>query len=147
MSSQSTDRRRKFRQAAFVYLHVGILYEAGVWSLRGTGLLPADRGPIWLWLLMGAAIVAVVFWGLWSWRNAWFARAVWALHALRLPALLEGAFLGNASAGSAAAPSSGAGAAATAGAGAEALPPSAYLVALVVVLVNLAFLARAGWDL
>jgi NAD(P)-dependent dehydrogenase (short-subunit alcohol dehydrogenase family) len=33
------------------------------------------------------------------------------------------------------------------GGAAEALPPSAYLAALVVVLVNLAFLARAGWDL
>lgn len=145
MSSLSTQRRRKFRQAAFVYLHVGILYEAGVWSLRGTGLLPADRGPIWMWLLMGAAIVAVVFWGLWSWRNAWFARAVWALHALRIPTLLEGAFLQDAGgAGPGPSPAAGGDAAAAA---AEALPPSAYLAALVVVLVNLAFLARAGWDL
>lgn len=144
MSSLSTQRRRKFRQAAFVYLHVGLLYEAAVWSMRGTGLLPTERGPVWMWLLVGAAIVAVVFWGLWSWRNAWFARAVWALHALRLPALVEGAFLGDGVGAEAAGASPGA--AAPAGAAAE-LPPSFYLTALVVVLVNLAFLARAGWDL
>lgn len=138
MSSLSTQRRRKFRQAAFVYLHVGLLYEAAVWSMRGTGLLPTERGPVWMWLLVGAAIVAVVFWGLWSWRNAWFARAVWVLHALRLPTLVEGAFLGDGVGAEAAGASPGA---------AAELPPSFYLTALVVVLVNLAFLARAGWDL
>jgi len=119
-------RASRFRQAAFVYLHVGLLYEAAVWELARSGALPAGRGPVWVWLLLGAAIVAGVFWGLWSWQNRWFARAVWALHALRLPALLGGAFLPDAGAR---------------------LPTSFYLVALVVVLVNLGFLARAGWDL
>lgn len=71
-------------------------------------------------------MVAFVVWGLWSWQNAWFARVVWALHALRLPALVEGGFLP----------------------GAEArLPERFYVAALVVVLVNLWALARAGWDL
>lgn len=119
-------RSRKFRQAAFAYLHVGLLYEAGVWAVYQAGALPADRGPVWVWLLIGAGILAVVIWGLWSWQNRWFARIIWALHALRLPALVEGAFL----------PAAGA-----------RLPPSFYLTALVVVVVNLAFLARAGWDL
>ncbi len=119
-------RRAKYRQAAFVYLHVGLLYEAAVWSMAGAGVLPAGRGPVWVWLAVGAAIVAFVFWGLWSWRNRWFARAIWALHALRLPALIEGAFF----------PAAGA-----------SLRPAFYLVALAVVLVNLGFLARAGWDL
>lgn len=127
MTTAATQRSDRFRQAAFAYLHVGLLYEAAVWSMWGSGLLPQGRGPVWLWLLVGAAIVAVIFWGLWSWQNAWFARAVWALHALRLPALLEGAFLGAG--------------------GADGLSPSFYLTALVVVVVNLAFLARAGWDL
>lgn len=127
MTAGADQRSAKFRQAAFVYLHVGLLYEAAVWSLWGAGLLPEGRGPIWLWLLAGAAILGVVFWGLWSWRNAWFARAVWALHALRLPALIDGTFLREP--------------------GAEGLPAAFYGAALTVVLVNLGFLARAGWDL
>lgn len=117
---------RKYRQAAFVYLHVAILYEAAVYVLWRSGEMPGERGPIWLWLLMGAAIVAVVFWGLWSWRNRWFARAVWALHALRVPWAVEGLVLPAA---------------------ALSLPRSAYALALVAILLNLAFLARAGWDL
>lgn len=116
----------KFRQAAFVYLHVGILYEASVWVMWRNGLLPEDRGPVWLFLLLGAGILAVVFWGLWSWRNVWFARGIWALHALRLPALIDGSFFPAEDAG---------------------LPGRFYLTALVVVLVNLWMLARAGWDL
>lgn len=119
-------RERKFRQAAFVYLHVGILYEAAVWVLHTRGTLPEGRGPIWVWLAFGAGIVAVVFWGLWWKRSVWLARVVWGLHALRLPALIEGAFLPREAA---------------------TLPSSFYLTALVVVLFNLAMLARAGWDL
>lgn len=124
--SDRTPLARKFRQAAFAYLHVGLLYEAGVFALWRAGELPAGRGPAWVWLLVGAAIVGVIVWGLWSWRNVWLARGIWALHALRLPALISGAFL----------PEEGA-----------TLPPALYLTALVVVVINLAFLARAGWDL
>jgi hypothetical protein len=120
------DRARKFRQAAFVYLHVGILYLAAVWVVASEGLLPGERGPLWLWLLFGVAITAVVFWGLWSWQNVWLARLIWALHALRLPALIGGAFFP---------------------AGDAALGPPFYSTALAVVLVNLWMLARAGWDL
>lgn len=119
-------RARKFRQAAFTYLHVGLLYEAAVIALWREGLAPATRGPIPLWLVLGAAIVGLVFWCLWSWQNRWVARGVWALHALRLPALLSGAFLPAAD---------------------PTLPPSFYMTALVVVVVNLWMLARAGWDL
>lgn len=121
-----TARCRKFRQAAFVYLHVGLLYEAAVWVMARRGLMPEGRGPVWIWLLMGAAIVAAIFWGLWSKQSVWLARIVWGLHALRLPALLEGAFFPSPEA---------------------AIPPTGYLTALVVVLVNLWMLARAGWDL
>lgn len=123
---ESDARERKFRQAAFVYLHVGILYEAGVWILWQRGVVGDERGPVGLYLLLGAGILAVIFWGLWSWRNRWFARAVWAAHALRVPALVEGSFLPV--------PDSS-------------LPSSFYLTALSVVLVNLWMLARAGWDL
>lgn len=119
-------RARKFRQAAFVYLHVGILYESGVFVMAREGLLPTTRGPAALWLVFGAIITAVVFAGLWRWQNAWFARVIWALHALRLPALLGGAFFRDPAA---------------------TVPPSLYLAAIPVVLVNLWMLARAGWDL
>jgi hypothetical protein len=119
-------RARRFRQAAFAYLHVGILYEFAVLEVARAGLLPGGRGPLWLWLVIGAAIVAVIFWGLWSRQLVWLARLVWVAHALRLPALISGAFF----------PAEGA-----------AIPPSFYLMALVVVLLNLWMLARAGWDL
>lgn len=119
-------RVRKFRQAAFVYLHVGLLYEFAVWVLWQRGLLPEGRGPVWLYLVLGAGIVAFVFWALWSWRNVWFARIVWALHSLRLPAVIEGAFFPRPDAS---------------------VPPGLYLTALGAVLVNLWMLARAGWDL
>jgi hypothetical protein len=124
--AERSARSRKLRQAAFAYLHVGVLYESAVLVMAQRGLLPAERGPVWLWLAIGAVIVAVIFWGLWFKELVWLARIVWALHALRLPALIGGAFF----------PAAGA-----------AIPPSFYMVALVVVLVNLWMLARAGWDL
>ena len=119
-------RARKFRQAAFWYLHVGLLYEAAVYAMWQNGLVNPMRGPILLWLLLGAAIVALVFWGLWFRQSVWLARCIWALHALRLPGMIEGAFLSGADA---------------------ALPPGFYLTALVVIVINLWMLARAGWDL
>ena len=121
-------REAKFRQAAFVYLHVAILYEVAAIVMWRRGMLPATRmmGPAWPWLLIGGLVGLAVFVGLLRWRNAWFARAIWALHALRLPALVEGAFFRNEPLG---------------------LPPSFYLTAIVVVMINLWMLARAGWDL
>jgi len=119
-------RALKFRQSAFVYLHVGILYELTVLVLWQQGILPTDRGPVAIWLVLGAAIVGLVFWGLWTWQNRWFARIIWAIHGMRLPALIGGAFFPAATA---------------------ALPESFYLTALIVVLINLWMLARAGWDL
>lgn len=119
-------RQTKFRQAAFVYLHVAILYEAAAWVMLREQMLPARIGPPALWLVVGALFAAAVFAGLYLWQNTWFARAVWALHGLRLPALINGAFF--------------------AGPGAR-LPSAFYLTAIVVVMVNLWMLARAGWDL
>lgn len=121
-----TARERKLRQAAFVYLHVGLLYEYAVFAMARRGLLPMERGPAWLWLVLGALVVAVIFWALWWRRSVWVARLVWVAQGLRIPALVSGAFFP--------------------GAGSR-LPPSFYLTALVVVLVSLWMLARAGWDL
>ena len=119
-------RTAKFRQAAFVYLHVAILYEAAAYAMLRSGSLPTRFGSPWLWLVAGAVVAGIVFVGLYRWRNVWFARVVWALHGLRLPALVGGAFF--------------------AGPGAVA-PPAFYVTAIVVVVINLWMLARAGWDL
>jgi hypothetical protein len=119
-------RTTKFRQAAFVYLHVAILYEAAAYAMWRAGRLPHTRlGPAWLWLLLGAVVAVLVFAALLHWQNAWFARVVWAVHGLRLPSLVHGAFF--AAAGS--------------------LPPAFYLTAIVAVMINLWMLARAAWDL
>ena len=121
------DLSRKFRQAAFAYLHVGLLYEYAVYAFWRQGLLENVPGHPLAWLALGAAIVAGVVWGLWSWQNRWFARVIWAIHGLRLPALVEGAFLR--------APGEGR------------VPPEFYLFAIIVIVVNLWMLARAAWDL
>lgn len=123
-----TPRARKFRQAAIVYLHVGLVYEFAVFAFWRRGVISPER-HVWLWLLVGALVVASVVWGLWRWQNAWFARTIWALHALRLPWLIEHAFFQTAPAQAT-----------------MTVPASFYLAAIAVVLVNLWMLARAGWD-
>lgn len=119
---------RKFRQAAFIYLHVGLLYEFAVFALWRAGHLEDAPGNAAVWLGLGAVIVAVVFWGLYFRQNRWLARVVWAIHGLRLPALFDGAFLREPGVG-------------------NLVPPSFFLLAIAVVVVNLWMLARAGWDL
>lgn len=120
-------RAVKFRQAAFVYLHVAILYEVAAYVMWRRNLMPATRlGPAWLWLLLGAVVALAIFVGLYRFQSIWLARVVWALHGLRLPTLVNGAFF---------APEP------------HVAPPSFYLTAIVVVSVNLWMLARAGWDL
>lgn len=124
-------RTRKYRQAAIAYLHVGILYEAAVFVFWRQGILPEARGPAWVWLLLGALLAGLISYALWRWQHRWLALTIWALHALRLPALIEGAFFARAHTG----------------VDVALVPASFYLTALVVVIVNLAFLARAGFDL
>lgn len=120
-------RAVKFRQAAFVYLHVAILYEAAAYAMWRAGRLPHTRlGPPALWLVLGAVVAGLVFVGLLRWQHPTFARVVWLVHGLRLPALVHGAFFAGAS---------------------PVAPPAFYLAALVAVMINLWMLARAGWDL
>jgi hypothetical protein len=122
----TTPRETKYRQAAFTYLHVAILYEAAVYAAWGRDLLPTRFGPPWMWMLIGAAVAGAVFLGLLRWRNPWFARAIWVVHGMRLPALIDGAFF----------------------AGAQARLGSAfYILAIIIVVINLWMLARAAWDL
>ena len=118
------ERARKFRQAAIVYLHYAVLYEIGAWVLWQRGLFPETRGPEAVWFLAGAAVAGLVTWALWWGRWAWFAHALWVLLALRLPTLIEGAFLGG---------------------GVE-IPSGLYLAAALVVLVTMGAVARAAWD-
>jgi hypothetical protein len=120
-------RTVKFRQAAFVYLHVAMLYEAAAYAMWRAGLLPYSRmGPPWLWLILGGVVAFAVFLGLLRWQNVLFTQVIWLVHSLRLPALVHGAFF----------------------AGMQApIPRAFYLTAIVVVVVNLWMLARAAWDL
>lgn len=126
-----TPRETKFRQAAIAYLHVGILYEAAVFVFWRQGILPEARGPAWLWLLIGAVLAGLISYALWRWQHTWLALLIWALQLLRLPALIEGAFFARAHTG----------------VDVAVIPSSFYLTALIVVLINLALLARAGFDL
>ena len=120
------NRAEKFRQSAFAYLLVGVLYEGAAYAMWRRDILPTGRGPGWLWMLIGAAIVAVVFWGLWKWQNVWFARVIWVIHALRVPTLIGHAFFPAVD---------------------QQIAPSFYLTALVVVVANLWMLGRAAWDI
>jgi hypothetical protein len=128
MPVDAGSRDTKFRQAAFTYLHVAILYEASAYVMMRRGLLPTTRmGPGWLWLVLGAVVALAIFAGLYRWRSVWLARIVWAVHGLRLPSLINGAFF----------------------AGGDNRPVSSgfYVAAIVAVMINLWMLARAGWDL
>lgn len=120
-------RERKFRQAAWVYLHVGILYEAAAYSMVKAGAMPTGGwGPPTAWLVAGALVALGVFWALLRWRNPWFARAIWVFWILRLPTLMEGAFFR--------------------GTDGE-IATSLYAMGIVVAVINLGFLARAAWDI
>ena len=128
MVEHSTSRATKFRQAAFVYLHFGILYEAGAYTMWRLGLLPNTRfgGPPGAWLIVGALVAGAVFYALLRWQNAWFARVIWLVGAGRLPSLIHFAFV-------------------TTDTGV--LAPSLYLTAIVASVINMWMLARAAWDL
>jgi hypothetical protein len=122
----SEAQRRKLRQAAFVYLHLGVLYESAVFVMARRGLLGDRLGTPLLWLFAGSVIVAGVFWALWSRQSVWVARGIWLLGLFRIPTLIASAFFPLATAR---------------------VSPGFYVVALLVVLVNAWILARAGWDL
>ncbi|HUL01867.1 MAG TPA: hypothetical protein VLV16_01410 [Gemmatimonadales bacterium] len=118
-------RTRKFRRAAFVYLHVAILYEAAVYAMWRHGVLPDSRGPVWVWLILGAVVAGAVFLGLLRWQNVILARIIWVIHAMRLPSLISSAFIATVQSD---------------------LTRGFYVTAIVVVTINLWMLASAGWD-
>ncbi len=118
-------RDQKFRQAAIFYLLVGVVYEAAVFVAWRQGFAPVDRGPVWLWLIVGAVMLGLIVWGLWSWRNVWLPRVLWAFNAARLPFLIGSAYVPTIE---------------------RQFTPDYYQLQTVLVLINLWMLARAGWD-
>lgn len=128
MTASEIARARKFRQAAFVYLHVAVLYEAAAFAMWRADLLPATRmlGPGWVWMIFGAIVGGAIFVALLRWQNVIFARVLWALHGMRLPALISYAFFSTVE---------------------GAMTRAFYITAIVVVMINLWMLARAAWDL
>src|SRR5215470_17749082 len=86
-------RAQKFRQAAIAYLHVIVLYEAFAYRELKDGLMPTNHGPPLVWMVAGAVIGGLIVWGLWHSQNVWLARLVWLVHGLRLPAMIENAFI------------------------------------------------------
>ena len=118
-------RARKFRQAAFVYLHVALLYEYAAYAMWQSGLMPLGFGRPEFWLLAGAVVGFAAFAGLYWWQNVWLARVLWIVHGLRLPTLIDGAFFR----------------------GEGGIAPSFYILAIIVVVINLWMLARAAWDI
>jgi hypothetical protein len=128
MTASEIARARKFRQAAFVYLHVAILYEAAAIAMWRADMLPASRmlGSGWVWLVLGAVVGGAIFVGLLRWQNVIFARIVWLVHGMRLPSLISYAFISTVE---------------------GAMTRAFYITAIVVVTINLWMLARAAWDL
>ena len=126
----SPARALKYRQAAFVYLHFGILYEAGAYVMYRQDLLPSNAAfgpPPWVWVfILGPAIAGAFFVALLLRPSPWLAGILWLIGAGRLPTLIHGAFV-------------------TADSGP--LAPSLYVTALVVSVINMWMLARAAWDL
>ena len=118
-------RAEKFRQAAFVYLHVAVLYEAAAYVMWTEGMIPARFGPPVAWLVIGGLVGVVIFVALLRWHNPWLARVLWGLNVLRLPAMIRNAFFAETAAA----------------------VPAFYVMAIVVILINAWMLARAGWDL
>ena len=109
-----------------MYLHVALLYEIGVYLIDARGGLPTEFGPPAMWMAIGGTVAGAIFAGLYWWQNVWLVRIVWASQAGRLVWAMGGAFFRKDD---------------------TPLGPALYQFALVVILINLCTLARAGWDL
>ena len=118
-------RAQKFRQAAFVYLHVAVLYEAAAYVMWREGIIPSRFGPPVVWLVIGALVGLGIFLALLRWHNPWLARVLWGFNVLRLPAMIRNAFFAETTAAAS----------------------GFYVFAIVVILINAWMLARASWDL
>jgi hypothetical protein len=91
------------------------------------GLLPfSPLGSPLPWLIAGAAVASLVFFGILLWQNVIFVRVVWALDAVLLFPLIRYAFFAGAD---------------------RPIPRSFYVVGIAVITITLWMLARAAWDL
>lgn len=124
--SWAPERTQKFKQAAFVYLYVAILYESTVYVMFENQILPERLGSPVAWLIAGGILAFAIFFGLYFWKNVWIARTIWTLQAFRFPGLIAGAFFPQPD---------------------TLTPTTFYIVALAVVSINFWTLARASWDL
>lgn len=123
----SIPRNLKFRQAAFVYLHVALLREAAAYEMWRAGLLPySPLGSPTPFLILGAVVAAIVFVALLRWHNVHFVRLLWLVHVVWLFPLIRYAFFAGAD---------------------RPIPRSFYLTAIAAVSLAMWALARAGWDL
>lgn len=127
MTNWPEARARKFRQAAFAYLHYAVLLEVGAYTMWRLDILPRNWGPPVVWVFVAVPVAAgLVFLGLLWWQNVWWARLVWLSVAGRLPWLAHRAFV--------------------VGETGE-LATSMYLTALVATVATMWMLARAAWDI
>jgi hypothetical protein len=125
--TESAAPDQKFRQAAFFYLLVTYLYESAVWVMWRQDILPLNWGPATNWMIAGLAVGLSIAYGLLKWKHRkWLARVVCVVHGGRLPTLIAGAFLADET---------------------RTLAPGFYVTGMVVVVLNMWMLARAGWDL
>lgn len=125
--ARAAARELKFRQAAFVYLHAAILREAAAYEMWRAGLLPfSPLGSPLPWLVTGAFVALLVFFGILRWQNLVFVRVIWALDAVLLFPLIRYAFFAGAD---------------------RPIPRSFYIVGIGVIVITLWMLARAAWDL
>jgi len=124
---RTTSRELTLRQAAFVYLHAAILREESAYEMWRAGLLPfSPLGSPLPWLIAGAAVAVLVFFGILRWQNVNFVRVVWALDAVLLFPLIRYAFFAGAD---------------------RPIPRAFYIVGIGVIVITLWMLARAAWDL
>ena len=124
-AQHSPKRAAKFRTAAYVYLHVTVLYEAAALVMVRADVLPVRFGSPQLWLVIGLAVGLGIFWGLLRWQNVWLARIVWLSNAYRTVPLIRSAFVPSET---------------------PVMEQSFYIAALIVVVINLWMLARAAGD-
>lgn len=108
------------------YLLMGVVYEGAVLIAWRNGFAPTDRGPVGLWLVVGAVVLGAIVWGLWTWRNVWLPRVLLVFNAGRVIAVMGPAFVLEAERG---------------------FSPAFYQLETVMLLINMWMLARAGWDL
>ena len=91
------------------------------------GLLPfSPLGSPLPWLIAGAVVAVLVFFGVLRWQNVHFVRVIWALDAVLLFPLIRYAFFAGAD---------------------RPIPRSFYIVGIGVITITLWMLARAAWDL